>query len=117
VKISIKPGATRRVVQALFLLLFVLLFLLTIYPLLGDFPRHLFLLMSPLRVFCEALAARSWVPGLAGTLVILAATWLLGRFFCSWLWPLGAGLDVVDWAAFSARRKNRSALRDTTRWR
>jgi ferredoxin len=61
----------------------------------GPFPvwiKRIIPALSPLSLFAESLAQRSWYAGLFWTLpplAVLALALLKGRFFCQWLCPLG----------------------------
>ncbi len=91
------PGIAggRRLVQAAFLVAFVVLFVRMRYPFHPSPAPDLLLRTSPLAPLFFGAADRAvpwaWWPGL----VVLALTPLLGRFFCSWVCPLGAMLDLA----------------------
>ncbi len=86
----------RRVVQILFLLFFVSLFLIARFPYSGQVEADLFLRFSPLIPLFDFIQhfRLSWVFWPA--LVILALTPFLGRFFCGWICPLGTTIDAAS---------------------
>ncbi|MDP8222293.1 MAG: 4Fe-4S binding protein [Candidatus Lernaella stagnicola] len=88
--------SVRRGFQLFFLLVFFVLIGLTTYPLKTPVPVELFLRMDPLLLIGASLAARTAVAGLGAAFVILAATALLGRFFCGWICPLGTTIELAD---------------------
>ncbi|MBN2709554.1 MAG: 4Fe-4S binding protein [Calditrichaceae bacterium] len=85
----------RRIVQVLFLLFFILLFIKARYP--YDevkLPSDLGLRFSPLIPLFDfidswSLSLRYWP-----ALIILFLTPFLGRFFCGWICPLGTTIDI-----------------------
>ena len=87
----------RKVSQILFLLFFVFLFLQARYPYEDvTVSSEIGLRLSPLLPLFDfidtwALSWRFWP-----ALVILLFTPFLGRFFCGWICPLGAALDITD---------------------
>jgi polyferredoxin len=94
-----KLSKLRRISQVVFLLLFLFLLVQTEFrsPLKGivgdirlPYPANLFLQFDPLVALANALAAHSLYHGLLWSLVILIATFFLGRFFCGWVCPLGS---------------------------
>ncbi len=86
----------RRGVQIVAFLVFLAL-LLQLAPLLErGIPAQGFPQLSPLAGLTASLAARKFLAAFIPALVVLALTVLLGRFFCSWICPLGATLDVTD---------------------
>jgi len=98
---------TRRVVQLLFLALFVYLLTLAAYHPRAKWPPELFLQLDPLCALSAALTGHAIHAGLYFmALGLLIATFVLGRFFCGWLCPLGTCIDVTDWV-FLRRRKRR----------
>jgi polyferredoxin len=105
----------RVVVQALSLLLFTVLFALANFRLPQWLPADIYLRLDPLLGLSAIVAGRVWVPRAAWGLVLLAATILFGRFFCSYVCPLGAILDFLDPPLF--RRVKRRPLRSDARLR
>jgi len=88
---------TRRVVQAAFLALFVVLLIKAVYPPLSAPPSNVFLRFDPLAGLFSLLAARSasvfiryWPAW-----ILLGLTLLGSRFFCGWICPLGTCFDAV----------------------
>ena len=86
----------RRVVQLSFLLFFLFLLSQTLYPAQFFIPVDLFLRFDPLAALGTMLASRTVTisMGLAGILLILSL--FFGRFFCGWVCPLGATIDIAD---------------------
>jgi ferredoxin len=114
----------RRVVQAAFFLLFVVLFVHVAWPYGGThYARHrdakefiaaeLFLIIDPLVSLSTAIAAKSWVWSLTAAAVILAVCLLIPRGFCGYVCPLGTVIDLFDWAI--GRRIQRWKLKDQNR--
>jgi polyferredoxin len=94
----------RRIVQTLFLALFTVLFFLAADPLPSLLPVDIFLRLDPLIALTTMLASRAIHAALFLSLVLVAATLLLGRFFCGWVCPLGT---LIDFSAklFPRRKK------------
>lgn len=82
----------RILTQAVFFLLFCVLFLQTHYP--GEdylkITVERFFHFDPLLLLATAIASRTIFAALLLSLITVAATLLLGRFVCGWLCPLGA---------------------------
>lgn len=85
--------SVQRWVQVLNLILFVVLLWAVSWPWL---PTDLFLQLDPSASAVAGIASRSWVTGLGWTLLILALTIVLGRFFCGYMCPLGTTVDLAD---------------------
>jgi polyferredoxin len=88
----------RRISQIVFLLLFFFLLFQTEFRgsfrgVTGDvrlpYPVNLFLRFDPLVALTNALATHALYRGLLWSLVVLIATFFLGRFFCGWICPFG----------------------------
>lgn len=86
----------RTTVQALSLVLFTVLFALANYRLPDWLPADIYLRLDPLLGLSAILAGHAWVDRALWGLVLLLATILVGRFFCSYVCPLGAILDFLD---------------------
>ncbi len=85
----------RRSSQILFFLLFVFLFLKAEYA--GRdilfWPVDLFFRFDPLILAAHLLTLSPFIAGLWWALLFVALTFILGRFFCGWVCPLGTTLD------------------------
>jgi len=86
----------RRVVQVLFLLFFLFLFLIARYPYTGNVEADLFLRFSPLIPLFDFLQHFSISSIFWPGFLILALTPFLGRFFCGWICPLGTTIDAAS---------------------
>ena len=89
----------RRISQIFFILLFLLFFFKTVFPLETALPLSLFLHMDALAMLSAALAGRFFLIQFLPALLILISTAVLGRYFCGWICPLGSTLDGWDSAA------------------
>jgi ferredoxin len=100
--------AARRIIQLGFLLLFLYPLAVVIYQRVTfratpSFASWL-LLWDPLLLLGH-LAQREWPTLVIGAPLFLAAlTVVLGRFFCGWVCPIGAVLDLIQSLAFWRRR-------------
>jgi ferredoxin len=86
-----------RISQLLFLALFLILFVQTEYRGRDEINAavNAFFRVDPLVLFSYLLAAKSWTWLLLPAVLMVAATLLLGRFFCGWICPLGTILDLL----------------------
>lgn len=92
--------------QALFFVLFLLLFLFNQNPHAHKIPSELFLKVNPLVVSLVSIASRSiLIPVFAFALLITLLTVLFGRFFCGMICPLGALIDFTDRFIFKKMRQ------------
>jgi polyferredoxin len=98
----------RRIVQALALALFLVLFFYVLAPPDSLHPAEVreareivdaesFLRLDPLVAISAAVAGRAWVSSLVWAGALLAATLLIPRVFCGYVCPLGTVIDVFDW--------------------
>jgi len=105
----------RRAVQILFLTLFFWLFLKAAYT--GQetlaWPVDLFFRFDPLILAAQLLSFSPLVAGLFWSLTLVVLTFILGRFFCGWVCPLGTTLDGFRRLLFT-RRPDRGVA---ARWR
>ena len=95
----------RQVIQVLVLLLFFYLLLGTRQGSTTVLPHDIFFRTDPLVGISAMLAGRQWIPALAVGGVTLLLALLLGRFWCSWLCPMGT---VLDWTPARRPRRGRS---------
>lgn len=93
----------RRVVQALFLFLFVVLAWSASYPP-GAVNENLFLRLDPLAAFVAVSWSGLWVY-LLPAWILLLATAFSGRFFCGWVCPLGTVFEYLPYLRGRGRRK------------
>ncbi|MGQ9688177.1 MAG: 4Fe-4S dicluster domain-containing protein [Desulfobaccales bacterium] len=105
----------RRASQLAFFFLFLWLFLKAEYANQDQlaWPVDLFFRFDPLALAANLLTFSPLVPGLLWSLVFVALTLILGRFFCGWVCPLGTTLDGFRRLLFPPRPD--SGLAD--RWR
>jgi polyferredoxin/ferredoxin len=87
----------RRISQALFLLLFLLLFIKTDYSGADEltWAVNLFFRIDPLLAAAAMLAAKTVVVLMLPALLTLLLIVIFGRFFCGWVCPLGTLIDIV----------------------
>lgn len=109
-KIAMSMQNLRKLVQVSFFLLFIFLFLNARYPYEITMGSDFGLRLSPLIPVFTFIDTLSFPPLIIPGLIILLLTPFLGRFFCSWVCPLGTCLDATD--KIIKTPKNR----DATRW-
>ncbi len=103
-----------RLAQTASFLLFAVLLYLAAFPLVPRLPVDAFLRLDPAAALAAMLAGRTWIPAFGSALLIVGATALLGRFFCGWVCPLGATLDVADrWTG----RRGKGRFQRLAAWR
>lgn len=105
---------TRRIVQILFALFFLVLFLRARYPYETGLPSDVFLRFSPLAPLFDLVANLNLSLLFWPALIILFLTLFLGRFFCGWICPLGTTLDITSHIVKSPN--NRKGI-DVRKWR
>ena len=107
----------RRATQAVVLLLFLYLFLETVYHPINVTGGHtgLFFELDPLVLLFSWLASHTLTKGLLLSLITLAATIVFGRWFCGWFCPLGT-LHNFFTAIRGARRKAKLEIGGYGRW-
>ncbi len=108
-----KLRATRRLVQALFLLLFYVLLIFTVMPYQPPVPTNLFLKLSPLNALSTLLASRALFTGIWIGLIAVVLTLVIGRFFCGWVCPMGTTIDACDHFTRKLRKKYAPRKRKT----
>lgn len=85
----------RRAAQVACLLLFLWLFRKTEYTGLAQIPgaANILFRIDPLVAASVMAAAKQFIPMVLWSLLLVALTVVLGRFFCGWICPLGTLLD------------------------
>lgn len=120
----VKPSRLRQISQIVFFLLFLFLLLRTesrgsLQANPSDislpYPVNLFFRVDPLIALSNALASRALYHGLIWSLVILIPTFLLGRFFCGWICPLGSIHHFFS--SLKSERKRGKQLIDSNRYK
>jgi MauM/NapG family ferredoxin protein len=94
----------RRLYAVFFLVLFVLLLWLTSFGRLKGYPTRIFLELDPLTAVASFLTSWTVYKGLILALLVIVGTVILGRFFCSWVCPLG----IINQAAGSVFNRLRT---------
>ncbi|MDD4012808.1 MAG: 4Fe-4S binding protein [Candidatus Omnitrophica bacterium] len=97
----------RRASQAFFLGLFIYILWSTTYPLRGFLPPHTFFATNPHIMFLISLCERVFLPGVLISSIFILLTLIFGRFYCGWICPLGAFIDIAG-----ALRRKREPLNE-----
>lgn len=97
----------RRISQTVFSLLFVYILWSTTYPLDGPLSPKLLFKIDPLIMVLASLSERLILPGMAFAAAMLVLTLVLGRFFCGWLCPLGATMDLLRCLRVKCKKDSR----------
>jgi polyferredoxin len=93
----------RRIYSVFFFLLFLFLIFITDFRNMKGYEVSLFLELDPLIALSAFLTSWTLYKGLALSLVIIMGTLIFGRFFCSWICPMGI---LNQWIShFFNRRK------------
>jgi len=86
----------RTLVQAFSLFLFSSLFILATYELPDWLPADAYLRLDPLLGLTAILAGKEIISRALWSLIIIGATLAIGKFFCSYVCPLGAVIDFLN---------------------
>jgi MauM/NapG family ferredoxin protein len=87
----------RRLIQVLSLLLFsILFFFFANYKLPEWLPADIYLRLDPLLGLSAVLSGREWIPRAFWGLFLVGATLAVGRFFCAYVCPMGAAIDLLE---------------------
>lgn len=92
----------RRIYSVFFFALFIWLLLITDYKSMKGYEVSLFLELNPLTAVASFLTSWTLYKGLALSLLIIIPTLFLGRFFCSWICPLGI---LNQWTSYIFNRR------------
>lgn len=99
----------RRCFQVFFLLLFVYVFAPAARPLTDLISPRIFSWMDPFMTITLSISERVLLPGLLFSFLMLVLTFVLGRFFCGWICPLGTMIDSIG-----ALKKKRNVSSERT---
>ncbi|MBF0589093.1 MAG: 4Fe-4S binding protein [Magnetococcales bacterium] len=101
------PGlrGVRRIYSVFFFGLFVLLLLATDGRYLKGYESALFLELDPLTALAGLLTSATLYKGLALSLLMVIPTLFFGRFFCSWICPMGI---LNQWVGFLFQKRRPS---------
>ena len=99
----------RRILQALSLLLFSILFVFATYKLPDWLPADIYLRLDPLLGINAVFAGREIIVRVLWALVTIGATLIIGRFFCAYVCPMGVSIDFLDILFF--RKKKRQDIK------
>lgn len=94
----------QRITQSITLALYVVLLLLAVHPFPEGLPVDLFLRLDPLIAAGTALAVRDVALPLAPGLIILLSSFILGRYFCGHICPMGTTIDLLERPILGRRR-------------
>jgi polyferredoxin/NAD-dependent dihydropyrimidine dehydrogenase PreA subunit len=100
----------RRIVQLLFLTVFLVLFIKTDYN--GsdhlDAAVNILFRLDPFLAACVMLGAKTFVALFLPALAVILLTLIFGRVFCGWFCPMGTLLDITQKILPAADTKNRT---------
>jgi len=105
--------AFQRLIQAITFGLFLFLLYLAAYPLVSALSVELFLTMDPVVFAGTLISARTVVAALLPAVLILGLTFVMGRFFCSYICPMGTTIDITDRLVCSGER---GKIRTSPEW-
>lgn len=103
IEIKLRTGATaikkllfiRRILQVLFLALWLVLFVALRNESLESIPPDLFLITDPLVTLLTLGAAHVFVVAMTTSLVLVVLTLVFGRVFCGYVCPMGTIMDFL----------------------
>ena len=95
----------RSFIQALSLLLFSVLFVFATYKLPNWLPADIYLRLDPLLGLNAVFAGREIIGRVLWALVTIGATFVIGRFFCAYVCPMGASIDFLDFFFFKKKKR------------
>ena len=95
----------QRSVQFISFTFFIVLLWLAAFPLFSPIPVETFLGLDPIILLGTILSTRSFTSLIWLSLIVMALTVFMGRFFCSTICPMGATIDVTDRLIGSGQKK------------
>ncbi len=95
----------RAFAQLLFWLLFITILIYTRDPIDNPFIYNLIPKLSVHLGIVSSIAGRKLIGSLYISIILLVLTFILGRFFCGWICPMGITIDAAD-RVFNGKKKN-----------
>ena len=86
----------RTIVQSISLCFFLFLLWMAAFPPVAWLPVDFFQRLDPLVFLGSVVSSRQWIWSLFPGLLIIVLTFVLGRFFCGYICPMGITLDISD---------------------
>jgi polyferredoxin len=83
--------------MVIFMTLFVYLVIVSSAGLIAGYPVDLFFGFDPLIAISTALATHSWSTHFLWAVPLIVLTLIFGRFFCSWMCPMGITHHILGW--------------------
>ncbi|MBF0257107.1 MAG: 4Fe-4S binding protein, partial [Gammaproteobacteria bacterium] len=105
-----KLRSYRRLYAGFFFALFIGLLFVTDYSRMQGYPTKLLLELDPLTAIAAFLTSGTFYLGLLLALLIIIPTLFMGRFFCSWICPLGIANQFLGWLFHGLRPSQRYEL-------
>ena len=99
----------RKFLQTISLLLFTGFFVFATYKLPNWLPADIYLRLDPLLGLNAVFAAREIIGRALWALITLGATFVIGRFFCAYVCPMGVSIDFLDFLFL--RKKKRPGVK------
>ncbi len=100
----------RRIYAGFFFALFIGLLFVTDYSRMQGYQTALLLELDPLTAIAAFLTSGTFYLGLLLALLIIVPTLFMGRFFCSWICPLGIANQFLGWLFHGLRPHQRYEL-------
>lgn len=100
----------RRVIQGISLIIFSLLFYLASFRLPNWLMADIYLRLDPLLGINAIFAKKEIISRALFGIITIVATIFIGRFFCAYVCPTGASIDLLDYIFL--KNKNRKPLKE-----
>ncbi|MDT8448464.1 MAG: 4Fe-4S binding protein [bacterium] len=111
-----KLRTIRRIWALFFIGLFFTLLALTSYGRLKGYEVDFLLNLSPLNALASFLTSNTLYQGMALSLLVVIPSLFFGRFFCSWVCPLGILNQFFGWLLNKKRKKDDLSANQYSPW-